>query len=74
MATRLPPPRPRHNIPIVTTRPRRKRTKAARAAAIKVPTIVQHLARVRAWKLSEPDPEAEVRAAAFFARMIRPGS
>jgi hypothetical protein len=54
---------------IVTTRPRPKRTKPAQAAAVKVPKIVQHTPRGRAWKLPEPDPEAEARVAAFFAKM-----
>jgi hypothetical protein len=58
---------------IVTTRPR-KRPKPAQAAEIKVPRIVQQTPRGRAWKLPEPDPEAEARVAAFFARMIRPRS
>jgi hypothetical protein len=55
---------------IVTTRPR-KRPKAAQAATIKVPPIVQHTPRGRAWKLPPDDPEAKARA---VARMIRPRS
>jgi hypothetical protein len=43
--------------------------KPAQAAEIKVPRIVQHTPRGRAWKVPEPDPEAEARAAAFFERM-----
>ena len=58
---------------IVTTRPR-KRPKPAQAVEIKVPKIVQHTPRGRAWKLPKRDPEAEARIAAFFARMIRPRS
>jgi hypothetical protein len=58
---------------IVTYRHRPKRpAKPAQAAEIKVPRIVQHTPRGKAWKLPEPDPEAEARAAAFFAMMIRP--
>jgi hypothetical protein len=57
---------------IVTIRPRRKRTKAGQAAAIKVPTIVQHTPRGRAWKLPPDDPEAKARVVAFLSRMIRP--
>jgi hypothetical protein len=60
---------------IVTSRPR-KRAKPAQAAEIKVPRIVQHTPRGRAWKLKPlaPDPEAEALVAAFFAGMIRPRS
>jgi hypothetical protein len=55
---------------IVTTRPRKRPAKPAQAATIKVPRIVQHTPRGRAWKLPEPlDPEAEARVAAFFAKM-----
>ena len=43
--------------------------KPAQAAEIKVPRIVQHTPRDRAWKVAEPNPEAEARAAAFFERM-----
>jgi hypothetical protein len=39
-----------------------------------VPRIVQHTPRGRAWKVLEPDPEAEARAAALLSRMIRPRS
>jgi hypothetical protein len=62
------------SMTIVTYRRRKRPPKPAQAAAIKVPTIVQHTPRGRAWKLPEPDPEAEARVAAFFARMIRPRS
>jgi hypothetical protein len=43
-------------------------------STIAVPRIVQHTPRGRAWKLAalEPDPEADARVAAFFAKMIRP--
>jgi hypothetical protein len=37
-----------------------------------VPRIVQHTPRGKAWKLREPlppDPEADARIAAFFAKM-----
>ena len=51
---------------IVTTHPR-KRPKPAQAAEIKVPRIVQHTPRGRAWKL--PEPEVQVRIAALFERM-----
>ena len=54
---------------IVTTRPRKRPAKPAQAAEIKVPRIVQHTPRGRAWKLPEPDPEAKARAVAFFERM-----
>src|SRR5271168_2883754 len=57
---------------IVTTRPRKRPTKPAQAALIKVPRIVQHTPRGRAWKLPEPDPEAEVRAVASFVRQDDP--
>jgi hypothetical protein len=53
---------------IVTYRPR-KRPKPAQAAEIKVPRIVQHTPRGRAWKVLPPDPEAEAQAAAFLERM-----
>ena len=36
--------------------------KPAQAAEIKVPRIVQHTPRDRAWKVAEPDPEAEARS------------
>jgi hypothetical protein len=58
---------------IVTNRPR-KRAKPAQTATIKVPRIVQHTSKGRAWKLLEPDPEAKARAVAFLSRMIRPRS
>jgi hypothetical protein len=53
---------------IVTTRPR-KRPKPAQAATIKVPRVVQHTPRGRAWKLEPLDPEAKARAVEFFAKM-----
>jgi hypothetical protein len=54
---------------IVTYRPRKRPAKSAQAVEIKVPRIVQHTPRGRAWKVLPPDPEAEARAAAFFERM-----
>jgi hypothetical protein len=54
---------------ILTTRPRKRPAKPAQAATIKVPRIVQHTPKGRAWKLLPPDPEAQARAAAFFERM-----
>jgi hypothetical protein len=55
---------------IATFRHRRRRpVKPAQAAEIKGPRIVQQTPRGRAWKLPPPDPEAEARTAAFFARM-----
>jgi hypothetical protein len=55
---------------IVATRPRKRRTKPAEATTIKVPRIVQHIPKGRAWRLPPPDdPEAKARAAAFFERM-----
>jgi hypothetical protein len=54
---------------IVTNRPRKRPAKPAQAATIKVPRIVQHTPKGRAWKLPEPDPEADARVTAFFARM-----
>ena len=54
---------------IVTTRPRKRPAKPAQAAAIKVPRIVQHTPKGRAWKLPPDDPEAKARAVAFFSRM-----
>jgi hypothetical protein len=57
---------------IVTARPPKRRPKPAQAAEIKVPRIVQHTPRGNAWKLLEPlppDPEADARIAAFFAKM-----
>lgn len=61
---------------IVTSRHSRKRARPAQATEIKVPRIVQHTPRGRAWRLPalEPDPEADARIAAFFERMIRPRS
>jgi hypothetical protein len=59
---------------IVTTRPRKRPVKPAQAATIKVPRIVQHTPKGRAWKLPEPDPEAKARAVEFLSRMIRPRS
>jgi hypothetical protein len=52
---------------IVTSCPRKRPVKPAQAAEIKVPRIVQHTPRGRAWKLREP--EAQVRIAALFERM-----
>jgi hypothetical protein len=58
---------------IVTYRHRRKRpSKPAQAAEIKVPRIVQHTPKVRAWKVLAPDAEADAKVKAFFDRMIRP--
>jgi hypothetical protein len=57
---------------IVTARPRKRPPKPAQAAMIKVPRIVQHTPRGRAWKLPPDDPEAKARAVAFLSRMIRP--
>jgi hypothetical protein len=62
-----------HADAIVTNR-RPKRQKPAQAATIRVPRIVQHTPKGRAWKLPEPDPEADARVTAFFERMIRPRS
>jgi len=58
-------------------RHRPKRRKSAQAAAIKVPRIVQQTPTgkgVEALKSLATGPEAEARAAAFFAEMIRPRS
>jgi hypothetical protein len=58
---------------IVTYRHRPKRpAKPAQAATIKVPRIVQHTPKGRAWKLPPDDPEAKARAVAFLERVIRP--
>jgi hypothetical protein len=58
---------------IVTTRPRKRPAKPAQAATIKVPGIVQHAPKGRAWKLPPDDPEAKARAVEFFAKMgIKP--
>jgi hypothetical protein len=54
---------------IVTTRPRKRPKPAAQAAEIKVPRIVQHTPRGRAWKLEPLTPEAKARAVEFFAKM-----
>jgi hypothetical protein len=54
---------------IVTTRPRKRASKPARAATIKVPRIVQHTPKGRTWTLPEPDPGAVARAYAFLERM-----
>jgi hypothetical protein len=55
----------------IATRHRPKRPpKAAQAAAIKVPRIVEHTPKERAWKPEPLDPEAKARVAAFFARMV----
>jgi hypothetical protein len=60
---------------IVTSRPRKRRSKPAQAALIKVPRIVQHTPKGRAWRLPPPDdPEAKAKAVAFLERMIRPKS
>jgi hypothetical protein len=56
---------------IVTTRPRKRPAKPARAATIKVPRIVQHTPKGQAWKLPPDDPE---NAVAFLSRVIRPRS
>ena len=50
----------------------RRPPKPAQAAKIKVPRIVQHTPKGRAWKPLADDPEAEARVAEFFRRMIRP--
>jgi hypothetical protein len=58
---------------IVHAKPPRPR-KPAQAVEIKVPRIVQHTPKGRAWRLppNEPHPEADARIADLFARMIRP--
>jgi len=57
---------------IVTNRHRPKRpTKPA--VEIKVPRIVQHTPRGRAWRVElPPDEAADAGIAAFMARMVRP--
>ena len=57
---------------IVTNRPRKRPAKPAQAATIKVPRIVQHSPKGRAWRLEPLTPEAEERAAAFFAKIGYP--
>jgi hypothetical protein len=61
---------------IVTARaPRRKPpAKAALPIEIKAPRVVQttRKGRARTVKKLAPDPEADARVAAFFARVIRP--
>jgi hypothetical protein len=59
---------------IVTSCPRKRLAKPAQAATIKVPMIVQHTPKGRAWKLPPDDPEAKARAVAFLKRVIRPRS
>jgi hypothetical protein len=54
---------------IVTSCPRKRPAKPAQAATIKVPRIVQHTPRGRAWKLPEPDPDGRTRAMAFLWKM-----
>ena len=55
---------------IVTTRPRKRPAKPDQAATIKVPRIVQHTPKGRAWRLPPPDdPKAKARAVAFLERM-----
>jgi hypothetical protein len=59
---------------VVTYRHRPKRpTKPA--VEIKVPRIVQHPPKGKAWRLRapiEPDPQADARVADLIARMVRP--
>jgi hypothetical protein len=59
---------------IVTSRHRPKRSpKLALAAAIKVPRVVEHSPRGRAWRVAlEPDEAADRRVAQFMAKVIRP--
>ncbi len=52
---------------IVTTRPRKRAVRPAQAATIKVPRIVQHTPKGRAWRLPPDDPEAKARAVAFLS-------
>ena len=66
------PSGPRGSMTIVTTRPPKRRPKPAQATTIKVPRIVQHTPKGRAWKLPPDDPEAKARAVAFLQRVIRP--
>jgi hypothetical protein len=55
---------------IVTSRHRRKRPqKPAQAADIQMPRIVQQTPHGKAWKVPEPDAEADASVAAFFERM-----
>ena len=54
---------------------RHRPAKPSQAATIKVPRIVQHTPKGRAWKLPElDDPEAQARAVASLERVIRPRS
>jgi hypothetical protein len=56
---------------IVTNRPPRRRrpAKPAQAAKIAGPRVVQTTTKGRARKPLAPDPEADARVAAFFARL-----
>jgi hypothetical protein len=55
---------------IVTSHHRPNRPqKPAQAATIAAPRIVQQTPRGRAWKVPEPDAEADASVAAFFKRM-----
>ena len=48
-------------------------TEARAGAAIKVPRIVEHSPRGRAWRVDlPPDDAADRRVAEFIARMVRP--
>ena len=69
VAYERPGPYIRPTMTIVTTRPRKRPAKPAQAATIKVPRIVQHTPKGRAWKLPPDDPEAKARAVAFLERM-----
>ena len=58
---------------IVHAKPPRKRpAKPAQAAEIKVPRIVQHTPKGRAWKVLPPNAEADAKVKAFFERMVQP--
>jgi hypothetical protein len=71
----LPAIRSAHNptMTLVTTHRRPKRP-AKPAVEIKVPRIVQHTPKGKAWRLKPigPDPEADARVADLMARMVRP--
>jgi hypothetical protein len=59
---------------VTNRRPRKRPAKPAQDALIKVPGIVQHTPKGRAWRLPpSDDPEAKARAYAFLERMgIKP--
>jgi hypothetical protein len=68
------PPKPPSNIVTYRHRPARRRRKTVAQAKVEVAIVTAKKPGKRSATETEqpPDPEADARVGAFFARMIRP--